>query len=257
MSEDNTMSLASLNNPSEEENNSNTVQEKQDPKQQVISVDNPSQEEMQEIVKHIQVNYDFDVEVRPTEFRFKKSKDKETGIETVREPVVLPVPYPSVQGIVNILERGGKELELLKEAVEGVITSAVRDLLNDDYKLNATNFPAEKVSWEYIANLPKAQRRGGGIPKETWEAFAQDYCEVMPEVTGKSLDQVATAAKLFTTRLANVKTNKPVLEFLVSQLSIYADKSENAAEFQEVIEFLLEKADNFLNLSDEDLLANL
>ena len=188
-----TVSLANLNKETENENTEDTVAQVE-PKQKVISVENPSQEEMKELVQHIQVNYDFDVDVKPTEFRFKKSKDKETGIETIREPVTLPVPYPSVQGIVKILENGGKGLELLREAVEGVINSAVRDLLNDDYKLDATNFPAEKVSWEYIANLPKAQRRGGGIPKETWEAFAQDYCEVMPEITNKSLDQVAAAA---------------------------------------------------------------
>ena len=227
------------------------------PKTQVIEVENPTEEEMKGILENIKVNYDFKVVTKPVNFNFKKSVDKVTGIETIRKPVQLAVPYPSVEGVVDILEKGGKGLELLMEAIEGVVNSAARDLLYEDEKLNAATFPVDKISWEYIANLPKAQRRGGGIPKETWENFAQDYVEVMPAVTGKTLEQVANAAKILMNKLQQVRTNEPVLNLLVEQLAIYAENSPNIEEYQDCVAFLLNKADTFLNVSEEELLANL
>lgn len=237
------------------ENTETTAQA--DSKQIVINVDNPTKEEMAGITEEIKVNYDFDVTVKAVKFNFKKSVDKLTQIETVRNPVELAMPYPSVEGIVAILEKGGKGLDLLLEAMENVVNSEARNLLFDDTTLNAATFPVEKVSWEHIANIPKVQRRGGGIPKEVWEAFQADYVAVMPEVTGKTVEQVANAAKILAAKLTAVRTNEPVLQLLVGQLALYADNSENIEEFQECVEFLANKADTFLNVSEEELLANL
>jgi hypothetical protein len=242
------------------EDTNTVVEENNDPKHLLISVVNPNPEEMAALCESIKVAYDFNVSTRAVKFNFKKTKDKTTGIETIREPVELAIPYPSMEGIVAILEQGGKGLELLVEALEGVVNNAARDLLNDGpdgTKLNAANFPVDKVSWEFIANMPKAQRRGGGIPKETWEGFAQDYVEVMPEVTGKTIEQVANAAKILAGKLAAVRTNEPVLQLLVEQLAVYAENSPNVEEFQDCVAFLLGKADTFLNVSNEELLANL
>lgn len=229
----------------------------QDSKQNVISVQNPTPEEMTGIMESITVNYDFDVVTKPVNFNFKKSKDKVTGIETIRNSVQLAIPYPSIEGIVAILEKGEKGLELLVEAIEAVVNSAARELLQEDVTLNASSFPVDKISWEFIANLPKAQRRGGGIPKETWEGFAQDYVEVMPEITGKTIEQVANAAKILASKLTQVRTNEPVLQLLVSQLAVYAENSSNIEEYQDCVAFLLNKADTYLNVSEEELLANL
>lgn len=228
-------------------------------KQKVIEVANPTPEEMTGLLENIKVNYNFKVVTKPVVFNFKKSTDKETGIETIRKPVQLAIPYPSMEGIISILEKGGKGLELLIEAIESVVNAEARNILYDDekYELNASNFPVDKISWEYIANLPKAQRRGGGIAKETWEGFAQDYVEVMPAATGKTVEQVANAAKILVSKLTQVRTNEPVLQLLVEQLAIYAEHSPNIEEYQECVAFLLNKADNFLNVSAEELLANL
>jgi hypothetical protein len=226
-------------------------------KQNVISAVNPTSEEMESLRDHIATTYDFNVSVKPVNFNFKKSTDKITGIETIRESVQLAIPYPTMDGIIAILEEQGKGLELLFECMETVVNTAARDLIAEDTSLNAATFPVDKVSWEAIANLPKAQRRGGGIPKETWEAFAQDYVEVMPEVTGKTIEQVANAAKILANKLTAVRTSQPVLEMLVGQLGVYLENSPNAEEYKECVEFLLNKADTFLNVSDEELLANL
>lgn len=223
----------------------------------IIDVQNPSKEELAGLVENIKVNFDFDVNVKDVTFNFKKSKDKATGIETIRNPVLLAVPYPSVQGIVDILEKGGKGLDLLIEAMETVVNQAAREVLYDDTALTAATFPVDKLSWEHIANIPKVQRRGGGIPKEVWEAFQADYIEVMPEATGKTVEQVANAAKILVGKLAAVRTNEPVLQLLVEQLAVYTEKSENIEDYKECVEFLVNKADTFLNVSPEELLANL
>ena len=222
-----------------------------------IVATNPSPEEMVALCENIRVNHDFKVDVKPVKFNFKKQKDKDTGIETIREAVELAIAFPSVEGIIAILEAGGKQLELLQDAVEGVITGVARDIIAEDTGINASNFPIDKISWDSIANMPKAQRRGGGIPKEVWEGFAQDYTEVMPEATGKSVEQITNAAKILAAKLTAVRTNEPVLELLVEQLAIYADNSPNIEEYKECVEFLLNKAETFLNVSPEELLANL
>lgn len=227
------------------------------PNTRVITVENPSTEEMQAICENIKVNYDFHVAMKSVNFNFKKSKDKDTGIETIRDTVQLGIPYPSVEGIVAILEAGGKGLDLLVESMENVVNAAAREVLYEDLTLTAATFPVDKISWEAIANQPKAQRRGGGIPKEIWEGFGQDYVEVMPDVTGKTIEQIANAAKILTNKLTQVRTNEPVLRLLVEQLAVYAEHSPNATEYEDCIAFLLNKADTFLNVSEEELLANL
>lgn len=229
----------------------------------ILEVQNPTAEEMAALMENVKVNYDFNVLVKPVAFNFKKSKDKLTGIETVRKPIELAVPYPSMEGIVAILEAGGKGLELLVEAMETVVNTAARDILSEDAHvgtenaINAANFPVEKLSWEFIANLPKAQRRGGGIPKETWEDFAKDYIEVMPSITGKTMDQVVAASKLLLAKLGPVRTNEPVLTLLQQQLALYVEHSPSVEDYAECVAFLSQKAETFLNTSPEELLANL
>lgn len=222
-----------------------------------VVVTNPNPEEMAGIKEAIIANFDFSVNVKPVVFNFKKSKDKDTGIETMRHPVHLAVPYPSVDGIIAVLEAGGKGLELLLEAMENVVNTQARELLYTDTTFTAATFPVDQLSWEHIANIPKVQRKGGGIPKEVWEGFATDYIAVMPEATGKTLEQVTSASKILVGKLGAVKTNEPVLNLLIAQLAIYADKSEALDEFADCVDFLVNKAEALLNVKPEELLANL
>jgi hypothetical protein len=226
---------------------------------QTVPAVNPTKEEMAQLREVIKQNYNFDVDVKEVVFHFKKSKDKDTGVEFKRESLQLAIPYPSVNGIITILEEGGKGLELLIDAVESVVTAQARDLINEDSKmeLNATNFPVDSLSWEFIANMPKAQRRGGGIPKETWEEFAADYLEVMPTATGKTVEQVTNMAKILLNKLSQVKTNEPVLQMVQQQLAVYAENSPNLEDYKDCVEFLSNKAETFLNADPADMLAAL
>ena len=193
-----------------------------------------------------------DTNSKEVSFHFKKDAEG-----NMRDAVKVHVDYPSVDGIVAILENGDKELELLNGAIEGVINTAIRAYLSANVDVTSESFVDNGgVSWSSIANKPKAQR-GGGIPKEVWVAFEADYVEVMPEVTGKTMDQVANAAKILKGKLAQVKTNEPVLKLLVSQLALYMEHSANAADYAECVTVLLDKADTYLNVSEEELLSAL
>lgn len=209
------------------------------------------------MVPKVQANFDNTVDVQEVNFSFRKVTDDKTGVEYKRPTITLPVLKPSVEGLVKILETGGKGLELLLEAAADVVVSRARELINENEDINAENFPYEELLWDKIASLPKAERRGGGIPKETWEEFIKDYIAVMPSLTGKSVDKVENAARNFANKFAAVKTNKKVLGLLVDQLGIYTEGATNAEQFVECINFLTEKADKLVNMSEEELLANL
>lgn len=209
----------------------------------------------------IKANFDNKVDVKEVKFHFKKQAvevdGKATGDFTKRPTVTLNLPTPSVEGIIAILEAGGKQLDLLMEAVQEVVFGRAREIVNEKEDISQDNFPMEEMSWEKIANLPKAERRGGGISKETWEEFAKDYIAVMPGVTGKTADQIGNAAKILLNKFAACKTNKPVLGLLKEQIGLYVTHSPNAGEYAECVEFLNNKAETLLKMSDEDLLKNL
>lgn len=205
----------------------------------------------------IKANFNNLVDVSETNFHFRKVTDEATKIATKRPTVTVPVPAPSVEGIVAILETGGKGLDLLLEAVRDVIIEQAREFINGDEKLTADNFPYDKLSWEYIANLPKAARRGSGISKDTWDEFSEDYVSVMPAITGKTKESVELAAKVFTSKFQNAKTNKPVLKLLQDQLGIYANATTRGEEMAPVIEWLSNKLDTLIKTDETSLLAAL
>jgi len=205
----------------------------------------------------VQANFDNTVDVKEFKFHFKTQKDKDSGIETKRPTVELKLPIPSVEGVIKILEAGGKQLELLLTAVQDVVVAQARNILNENDNMTGNTFPLDQTLWDFIANMPEAEKRGRGIPKEMWEEFAADYIEVMPAVTGKTAEQVALAAKLFLNKFQQVKTNKPVVGKLREQLAIYANNSKQAENYADCIKFLDEKAEALLQADETALLANL
>lgn len=214
-----------------------------------------SEENQSQQTAGIEANFDKFHDAKEVKFNFRTVKDEATGLETKRASIEAKIPVPSVEGIIAILEAGGKSLELLLDTCADVIYQRGREILADNDKL--TELPLEGLSWEAIANLPKAERKGRGIPAETWKEFSEDYIAVMPGVTGKSAEQVGNAAKIFVNKFQAVKTNKPVLELLVQQLGVYLTSSGNAENFQDCVEFLINKADALLKADEKELLAAL
>lgn len=223
-----------------------------------------TQEQKDAQIAKIKANFNNTVDVKETNFFFRKVKnevkDAEGNIsivETKRPTVTLPIPVPSVEGIVAILEAGGKQLDLLLEAVANVVIEQARDKVNEKEDISADNFPYETLAWEAIANLPKAERRGGGISKELWDDFEKDYQEIMPGLTGKKQDAVNNAARIFKAKFQGAQTNKPVLKVLQDQLAIYASNTTQGETLLPCIEFLQNKLEKLLNTDESNLLLAL
>jgi len=198
----------------------------------------------------IQANHDTMVDTKEFTFHFKKDK-----LGNKRPSVELKLPVPSVEGIISILEKGGKELELLQEAIYDVIRGQAATIVSDDEKVTQATFPTAQVLWSAIANLAKADRRSSAIAAEVWEAFAKDYIETMPGVTGKSVEAVTNATVVYLKKFAIVKTNKDVISKLKDQLALYMEHSKQVEQFQDILELLVSKADSYLSANDVELLV--
>jgi hypothetical protein len=201
----------------------------------------------------IKVNFDRNYTGKEVQYHFKK--DKELGIK--RPTINVQIPQATPDLIVAILEAGGKQLDLLVEVMNDTLYNQGRQQVNAKEDITQETLNVSEISWDYIANLPPKERRGGGISKEDWADFQADYIAVMPELTGKTLEQVTNAAKLFVARLQPVKTNKLFLNKLKEQLSIWFTKSPNADDYQDLYEFLDNKMTEFLKKDDAELLANI
>lgn len=192
-------------------------------------------------------------------FHFRKVKD-ELGVETKRPTVNLTLPMPTVDGILAAL-KDEKQRDFVLETLGSAIIEGARQQVNDDAKPvnKQEELDVSKLTLSHLANVPKAERRGGGIQKAVWEAFEKDYIAVMPSVASKTEEQVTKAAKIFVAKLQPAKTNKPVIKLLMDQLDLWyaSTAAESQEEYMDIYEFLKEKGDTFLNLTDEDLTKNL
>ena len=205
---------------------------------------------MNDTTNTVTANFNNKVDVKDFTFHFKKDK-----LGNKRPSVELKLPIPSVEGIIDILQGGGKELELLQDAIYDVIRSQAASIVSDDEKVTQATFPSASVLWNYIANMPKADRRSSSIDATVWEAFAKDYIEVMPGVTGKSVEAVTNATVVYLKKFAIVKTNKDVISKLKDQLALYLEHSKNVEQFQEILDLLISKADSYLSANDVELLV--
>lgn len=198
------------------------------------------------------------IDITEFNFGFRKTKDAETGVENKRPNVELKIGIPSIEGIVEIIQTGGKGLELLQSAVKSTLDDFIKSMLADDESLTSDNFPVTQVSWDAIANQPESERKGRGIAKEVWEDFFKSYLETMPGLTGRSLEQVKRQASILAAKLNPLKNHdkkEEILPKFKEQLSLYLNNAPDAEQFSGCVEFLLKKADSLLNAEKESNLA--
>ena len=198
----------------------------------------------------ITANHDPKIDVKETTFNFRKSKDPETGVETKRESVVGRILVPSVEGVIAILQEGGKGLELLMQSVESTLVEYAKQVISDDTSITSDNFPTDKITWDVLANLPDTDRRGRGIPKEVWEDFVASYIEHMPAIIGKPVEVVKKQASILAQKFQPLRTHEKKNDLLpkfIEMLSLYANNVSDAEQFSAPIEFLVKKADQYMN----------
>ena len=205
-------------------------------------------------------------------FHFKTEKIRDADGNEIGEgkkhPTVdLNVPVPTAIGLAAILNLGDeKQTSLVLEAVKDIIYQRARDLMNElrarnednkDFEIKPEMINSYDLSWEVIANLPPAARRGGGIAKETWDEFVKDYRAVMPGVLGKKQEQVDKAAALFQSKFQKCRTNKPVIQALLDFLAVWVTASPNKEVYLSCYEFLKEKGETLLKADEKALLEAL
>lgn len=187
--------------------------------------------------------------------------DKETGEPVkARAPVKLVVPIPTLEYIAEIIfSENEKYKQFVVNTFADLIKGKVREQVNDDN--NPVNrqedLKLEGLTLEALAEEEPAERAGRGILKETWADFEEDYIEVMMGVTSRSADKVKGAAKFLSQRLYPVRTNRKIVTFLQEQLDIWAKNSSRMEEFGDLYQFLQKKADSYINMGEDTLLANL
>lgn len=192
-----------------------------------------------------------------TKFSFKArkitdSEGKEIG-KTKKQPALtvnLPQPTPedliaklSVQDTTN--DKGepvvDKVKQLILEAVQDIVRAQAKGQLDDiidgfgadeTLTVSAENIDYDKLSLDYIANLPPAQRGARAIAEEDWEAFFADYLQVMVAATGKPEQKIKNHLDLFK-KPTRVKANKDALGVLVDQIDVYLTASQNVEETAE------------------------
>lgn len=206
-----------------------------------------------ETTAEVAANFDKYVDMQDASFRFKKDK-----MGNQRPTVKGKIPVPSVEGFIQILQTGGKELELLQDAAYAVVRSVVGEAVGQNENVKElAELDQSKFTWSAIANMPKEDRRSSSIPEEVWKAFAEDYIKVMPAVSGKNTDQVTAATIVYLKKLAPVKSDKKILQRLKEQLAIYMEQP-SAEEYTEILDVLTRRCETYLAADDMTLvLSNL
>lgn len=197
-----------------------------------------------------------------TVFKFRQDKKMKAANIAKRPDVTLALPMYTLDGIVDAIsaeedasEEAIKVAERNKQWLISIVNDAIvgmaREQVNDDEKPVSyqNDLDVTKLTIDYIASIPKSERTGGGISKETWEAFGQDYTQVMVG-QGISAEAVGRAVDFLVKRLAPVKTNKPVLKKLSNYLDTWFAASSNQDDFAEVYDFLKTKAKNAIEADD-------
>jgi hypothetical protein len=211
--------------------------------------------------REIVANVDKNLDNKEMKFSFRTQEDPDTGVKTKRAPIEVVIPVLSIEGIIDVLQRGGKELELLQQAVENVYAEFAKSVVAEDSTITSDNFPFARITWAEIANQPEAERKGRGIAKEVWEDFYKDYLAIMPGVTGIAVKFIEKQVAIMSQKLNPLKNHEDkakILPKFKDSLTVYLSASPNAESYAECVEFLVKKADTLLNLEQSaDLAANL
>jgi len=191
-------------------------------------------------------------------FKGKKTKNPD-GTETVipaREPVIVTLPVPTFD---EILTQCTKPIirdyivRLVQADIADTMENVIRTTEGDTF--TQANVNLDLITLENLALVPEAERRGGGIAKETWAAFGESYVQVMTREFAKEITvtQATNAAKVLTARLAPVKSNKPAISRLMHRLNSYyaAAGAEAQESFAEIYSFLTKKAEELLAVSED------
>lgn len=200
-------------------------------------------------------------------FRTDKVRDDEgkvIGTGRKHPDVKAVLPIPTYEDIIEFLQSGGKEAELILDALVNEIDRAARLQINDwrensglDANFTATAFDLSKLSVTAIANTPKGERGGATISDEDWTAFLDDYHHVMVQVVGYDEKKVKLAMMHFKVQLRRIKNDKAAVQKLLDLLNIWASKTEGLEDHVACYEDLTKRAAKYLKAEEKNVSAAL
>lgn len=201
----------------------------------------------------------------PFHFRTDKVRDDEgkvigNGRKHPSFDAILPIPTYSQ--LIEQLQAGGKEAEVILDGINSLIYAAARDQIDTWREANGldkdfapTNFDLGKLTLTAIANTPKSERAGASISDEDWTAFLNDYTNVMVQGVGYDASKVKLHVTHLKVKLARVKNDKLSVKKLLDFLNIWATKTEAMDDHAACYEDLVKRANKYLTAT-ELVLAN-
>lgn len=196
-------------------------------------------------------------------FRTDKVRDDEgkvIGTGRKHPDVKAVLPIPTYVQLIEMLQTGGKEAELMLDAVVNEIDKQARQQINDWREVNpaeanftATAFDLSKLSLTAIANMDKKDRAGNAISDEDWTAFLADYEHVMVNVVGYEAKKVKLAVMHFKVQLRRIKNDKAAVQKLLDLLNVWATKTEALEDHMSCYEDLTKRAAKYLKAEDKNV----
>jgi len=185
-----------------------------------------------------------------TKFNFKArkitdSEGKEIGKTKKQPSLIINLPQPTAMEAAEFLmledttdEKGvvtvNKVKSLILDAIQEIVRNQAKNQLDDlidsfgsdeTLTVSAESIDYDKLSLDYIANLPPAQRGARAIPDEDWESFFANYLQVLVVATGKPEEKIKNHLDLLK-KPTRVKNNKDALNVLVEQIDVYLTASQ-------------------------------
>lgn len=206
------------------------------------------------------------VEGKEVTYHFKKEKIRDADNKVIGEGKKHPsvkkvVPVPTAEGILKIVEAGGKDLEFLQELMRDAIQDFGRIQINalrdkgTDVEIKPEMIDDSQLAWSVIANAPRGEKRGLGISDEDWNDFAADYRAIMPGALNKDKDRIEKHVQLYLKKFSACRNDKKALQVLKNSLDVWAANTSQMEENQTVYEYLNERLDTLLK-EDEKVLAD-
>lgn len=170
-----------------------------------------------------------------------------------RPAVAVEIVLPTTAGLVGILQgEDEKQINFLHDLVASAVQSHIRSFVENDTDFDQESYnkllEEGKVDLAAIANLPKSERNT--LSKEQLEEFAKDYIQYMPEITGKDVKRISSAAGLFVERYKRVAGDNAVLAVLQEQLGVFVENApeEVTSKHERAIGYLAEKVEELLSV---------
>lgn len=196
-------------------------------------------------------------------FRTDKVRDDEgkvIGTGRKHPDVKGVLPIPTFAQLIEFLQQGGKEAELLLDAVTNEIDKAARQQINNwrednppEANFTATAFDLSKLTLTAIANTPRGERAGAAISDEDWTAFLDDYAHVMVHVVGYEEKKVKLAMMHFKVQLRRIKNDKAAVQKLLDLLNVWASKTEALEDHMSCYEDLTKRAAKYLKAEEKNV----